>query len=447
MLPKLPSQTVDRNSEFRGVSTRKLMKNAGKQAAKIILQKYKKIKTIQIFCGSGGNGGDGFVVARELLKKKITVEIILANKPKNADAKFYLAQLPQSAIQKYSSKIKINGDVLIDALLGVGSTGKLRPPISKIVARMKKSRAKIVSLDIPTGNLKPKLMIAFHHSKGVKNEVIVPIGVPAAAEKFFGPGDAAFHFPQRGKNSHKGENGRVVIVGGSRDFVGAPLFAGFGALAAGVDLVDIFVPKINFLAARKFSTNFLVHEFTGAEEFLTPTAAREILAFARKNKATLVIGPGLGKRPETVQAVQFFAQNCRQPLVLDADALIKNLPKFVSKKVVLTPHAGEFRRLPKKLNAVILRKGATDEISFGRQKRWNDRGHPILTVGGTGDTLAGLVGGLMSRKVEPFEAAGLASFLLGLAGEKIALKSESATPQALAKEIPKIIRAILDRKI
>lgn len=472
----LPSAVLDRNSEFRGVPTRKLMENAGKQAAAVILQKFGRPKKVQIFCGSGGNGGDGFVVGLELLRKKIPVEIILAGVVKNEDAQFYLKKLPKELITKYSSATKIDGSLLVDALLGVGQRGKLRGPIANIVTKLKLTTLpKVVSLDVPTGDLKPDLVIAFHASKqsilnspfrkGGKRgtnlektatykkpgdfyqEIVVPIGISKSAEQFFGPGDVEFYFPRRRENSHKGENGRVVIVGGSANYLGAPLFAGLGALAAGVDLVDVFVPRINLAAARKFSPNFLIHKFKGNTEFLTIEAAREILAFARKTNSAVVLGPGLGRNSETEKAVSFFAKNCRQPLVLDADALLPNLPKFISKQVVLTPHAAEFRRMPKNLNAVILKKGRTDEIISGERKRWNDTGNPILTVGGSGDTLAGLTGGLLAREVAAFEAAGIAAFLLGLAGERIALKSESTTPQALAKKIPQIIRTILDEKI
>ncbi|MFA6458673.1 MAG: NAD(P)H-hydrate dehydratase [Patescibacteria group bacterium] len=451
----LPSAVLDRNSEFRGVLTRKLMENAGKQAAAVILQKFGRPKKVQIFCGSGGNGGDGFVVGLELLRKKIPVEVILAGAVKNQDAQFYLKKLPKELITKYSSTTKIDGALLVDALLGVGQRGKLRAPIANIITKLKNSNTqltphfsggnrKIVSLDVPTGNLRPELVIAFHASKNSAREIVVPIGIPKSAEQFFGPGDVEFYFPRRRENSHKGENGRVVIVGGSANYLGAPLFAGLGALAAGVDLVDIFVPGVNFAATKKFSPNFLIHEFKGNTEFLTLEAAREILDFAREKNAAVVLGPGLGRNSETGKAVSFFAKNCRQPLVLDADALLPNLPKFISTQVVLTPHAAEFQRMPKNLNAVILKKGRTDAIISGERKRWNNTGNPILTVGGSGDTLAGLTGGLLAREVAAFEAAGLAAFLLGLAGERIALKSESTTPQALAKKIPQIIREILD---
>ena len=473
----LTMHVVDPNAEFRGVSVTKLMDRAGKESCKAILQKFPKPKKVQIFCGGGNNGGDGFALAAELLAKKIKVAVILAvaqSKIRTAAAKHHFARLPREVISSFSGKTKFDGDILVDALLGIGVAGKLKPPFSKIVAKLKKSKAKLVSLDIPTGNLNPNLVIAFHSSKkspldppfakGGKrsrsakktsnqakqgdsyHEIVVPIGIPKIAETHFGPGDVRVHFPKRKPDSHKNENGRVVIIGGSRDFVGAPLFAGLGATAAGVDLVDVFVPRINFAATRKFSPNFLVHEFPDNPNFLTAKAAREVLTFAKKNKATIVLGPGLGRNPETQKAVEFLARNCRQSLVLDADALLSSLPKFSSKKVVLTPHSSEFRRLPKKLNAVILKKGRVDEIILGKRKRYNDTGNPILTVGGTGDVLAGFVGGLLARGVEPFTATGVSAFLLGLTGEKIALKSESTTPQVAAREIPKIIRQILAKK-
>jgi len=450
----LPPRVVDANAEYRGVPAKTLMANAGHAATREILRRFKKPKKVQIFCGGGGNGGDGFVVAAKFLKKKIEVEVILATSKsqiRSAAARYHFSKLPPEIVKKYSAESSINGDILIDALLGIGASGKLKPPFDTIVRRLRNARGKLVSLDVPTGNLKPDLVVAFHSSKSSANEVVVPIGIPKIAETHFGPGDVKFHFPRRAEDSRKGENGRVIIVGGSSEFFGAPIFAAMGALASGADLVDLFVPEVNFQATRKISPNFLVKKFSGNLEFLTREATDEILEFAKKTNTVIVIGCGLGRNSETAEAVKFLARKSRQPLVFDADALLSNLPKFISKKVVLTPHAGELKRLggnpkrlAKKLNAVILKKGRVDEIiSPNSRVRWNDTGNPVLTAGGTGDTLAGLVGGLLARGIEPFEAAGIAAFLIGLAGEKLAVKSESVTPQFLAKEVPKVVREIL----
>jgi NAD(P)H-hydrate epimerase len=210
-------------------------------------------------------------------------------------------------------------------------------------------------------------------------------------------------------------------------------------------LVYVWVPENNFAATRKASANFLVKSFRGSADKLTPEAVADILRFAEKEKATIVLGCGLGRAAETQQAVLEIVRKTKQPLILDADALIPELLTLtLSTNTILTPHAGEWRRIPKNLNATILKKGRIDEIiAPDGRRRWNDQGNPILTVGGTGDVLAGVVGGLLAREVKPFEAAGIAAFLVGLTGEQIAVKSESTTPQMLARIIPKIIREIL----
>lgn len=475
--------SVDPNAEYRGVSVTKLMDRAGEEALKAISKKWKlKGKKVQIFCGGGNNGGDGFALAAELLNPRVNsgdteVEVILAipkKKIRTEAAQHHFKRVPKKIIQKYSAKTKFDGDILVDALLGIGVEGKLKSPFAEIVSELKKARKKLVSLDVPTGNLKPALVIAFHSSKNQPNELVVPIGIPKIAETHFGPGDVQVFFPRRRSDSHKGENGRVVIVGGSRDFVGAPIFAAQGALAGGVDLVDLWVPKSNFSAARKSSPNVLVKSFRGDRERLTSEAVPEILAFAKKNKAAIVLGPGLGQSPKTNQAVLEIAKKTRQPLVLDAGAIIPELltlppeadqplAETLRPNTVLTPHSGELRRLlrptrssrspttpsglAKKLGVVILHKGKVDAIHSPDKTRWNDAGSPTLTTGGTGDTLAGLVGALLARGVEAFEAAGIAAFLLGITAEKLALKSESVSPQMIAKGIPKIIREIQNKKI
>jgi len=456
MFSSLPSSVIDANSEFRGIPTRTLMGNAGKQSCKEILKKWKKPKKVQIFCGNGGNGGDGLALAVELLSSKIETEVVLANDVKNKDAKFYFRKLPKKIIKKNSNTIKFDGDILVDALLGVGVKGKLKNPFNTIVRQLKRTHGKIVSLDVPTGDLKPNLTIAFHSSKNSINETVFSIGVPKIAETHFGPGDVRYYFPKREQSSHKGKNGKVLIVGGSKEFVGAPIFAALGAIAGGADLVNLMVPQINFAATRKFSPNIIVHNFTKNSEILTPAAVPEILRVSKKTNSTIVIGCGLGQNPETQKAVIKIIDKTCQPLVIDADALIKNLSKKfdTKRKIVLTPHASEFRKiagkfspqeLAKKAGVTILKKGAIDMISAADgQVRWNDSGNPILTVGGTGDTLAGLIGSLLSRGAEPFKAAGMAAFILGKTGEELALKSESITPQILARKIPQTIRQILN---
>ncbi len=509
---------VDPNAEYRGVNVVKLMDRAGKESLKAIQKKWKlKGKKIQIFCGGGNNGGDGFALAAELLKLNsrdisgnVEIEVILAvdkKKIRTTAAKHHfqritslIPQLTRGIVKKFTRETKFDGDILVDALLGIGIEGKLKKPFDEMVKKISKAltsqisgeKKKLVSLDIPTGNLKPDLVIAFHSSKlspmiklslnsplhkkgkrssGAKSskrkkehrdfypEVVVPIGIPKIAETHFGPGDVRVFFPSRGKDSHKSQNGRVLVVGGSEDFVGAPLFAGLGTIASGVDLVDVWVPEVSFAASRKFCPNLLIKSFAGNQKKLTLTAVPEILKYAQKNNCTIILGCGLGLDEETKEAVLEIVRKTKQPLVLDAGAILPELLKLkLNPNTILTPHAGELQRitksqnskaaekLAKKLNTVILLKGKVDAIHSPSQTRWNDAGSAVATVGGTGDTLAGLIGGLLSRGVEPFEAAGIATFLLGIASEQLALKYESITPQMLAKKIPSIIKKILNKK-
>lgn len=453
----LTSAVLDRNAAFLGVPTKVLMENAGQAATRVLQQKnfLAKIKKIQIFCGPGGNGGDGFVVARELIKRGFTVEVFLITpKIKSQAAAEFLRELPKEKVQIVTAKTKITGDLVIEAIFGVGQRAKLPKSIQTIVQKIQSSKVPLVSLDCPLQGLQPELTIAFETTKNAQKEIVVPIGIPQAAKDFFGPGDVFAHFPRRSRASHKRENGVVIIVGGSRDFLGAPIFAAYGAQALGVDLVYLFVPKCNFAATRKFSPNFLVREFSGNETSLTPAALPAIFQLAKEQKATFVLGPGLGRAAETVAAICQFAQ-IQQPLVLDADAILpyQKFGQFQNFATVLTPHAGELQRLAgrlkpqklaQKLQAVILQKGQGDRIfGLNGEMRKVAPGSPILTVGGTGDFLAGLVGGLLARKVEPFCAAGLASFCLAQASLELALKLESLTPQILARQLPRTISKFL----
>ncbi|MDD3066597.1 MAG: NAD(P)H-hydrate dehydratase [Candidatus Gracilibacteria bacterium] len=267
----------------------------------------------------------------------------------------------------------------------------------------------------------------------------------------FSSADVKSFFPKRGKNSHKGKNGEVVIVGGSRNYVGAASFAAGGAIAAGCDLVYLFTPEVNFAVARKFSPNVLVRSFAGDKEKLTKPAVKAIVEFAKKRNATLVVGCGLDF--EEAALFELLRIN-KQPIVLDAAALVKNLPlPFKNSHTILTPHAREFARIAGKLSpekfameakATLLIKKPVDIIVSKRGEiRYNRSGNPILTVGGSGDTLAGLVGGLVARGMDEVNACGIGSFLLGKAGEILAEKMESVTPQLLAKEIPKLIRKLV----
>ncbi len=236
---------------------------------------------------------------------------------------------------------------------------------------------------------------------------------------------------RRKKFSHKGENGRVLIVGGNEEFHGAPIFSALGAEATGVDLVRLVVPKSQKTLARKWSLNFIVSTFSG--EHLRVSDVAEILKLAWKSDV-LVMGMGLGDRRETTEAVKQIIKKTSCKLVIDADGLA-GITKISGRDVVVTPHVGEAIRLLKnsklkiqdsKLESLSFRKQVAKQITEllgvttvlkgvidvvcspeGRIKL-NMTGNAGMTVGGTGDVLAGVVGGLMAQGLTGFQAGFLA---------------------------------------
>lgn len=242
--------------------------------------------------------------------------------------------------------------------------------------------------------------------------------------------------PGRKQDSRKGQNGKVLVVGGSYIYHGAPVLASLAALRSGTDLVYTAVPKINASATRAISPNLIVIPMVDAK--LTRGSANKLLGQVQSGLDSATIGMGLAIADEEGLknlVKSLLSQDVR--LSLDASALTSYiLPLLPEKNVVLTPHAGEFQRMfgvlpsnnikertalvekyAKEHSVTILLKGATDVISNGKQTYLNPKNLAAMTVGGTGDVLSGLVAGILSKNRNPIEAAAAASFVNGMAGK------------------------------
>jgi len=273
--------------------------------------------------------------------------------------------------------------------------------------------------------------------------------------------------PKRDPLSHKGQNGLVLIVGGSIDYHGAAIFSAWGALNSGVDLVYMAVPECNFEVTRNFAPDFIVRKYPG--EFLTSRAQEMILALAKKVDV-VVFGPGLGDKPETLRAIKFLVEHMEAQTLLDASAIqvLDMLDKMPLKQpLVITPHHGEFEKLTGKpfkisdpndhkiriirtlandLKINILLKGPISIVAGddGRVEQ-NESGNAGMTVGGSGDVLAGLIAGLMAQSLSPFDACASGVYVLGKAGERLLkVKGFAYTASDLAAEIPFIVKDILE---
>jgi hydroxyethylthiazole kinase-like uncharacterized protein yjeF len=251
----------------------------------------------------------------------------------------------------------------------------------------------------------------------------------------------------RNPNSHKGQNGKVMVIGGSAYFHGAPILCALGAEFSGVDLVYPFLPPCHAQVARTYSLNFILRTFE--KDHLTPKDVKGILDFS-KNVDVVVMGPGLGKETDTIKAVKSILSDLDKPVVLDADALIytNSLPKTT----ILTPHRGEFKELTgdsptlknvqkwaKNLNATIICKGPQDIIADKDKLIINKAGNSLMTVGGTGDVLSGLIAGLMAQGIKPIEACHIGVTALCMGAEFLAKHQSSLRAHEIAELIPKML--------
>jgi len=266
--------------------------------------------------------------------------------------------------------------------------------------------------------------------------------------------------PARKSASRKGDNGIVLVIGGSYIYHGAPILSSLAALRCGTDLVYTSVPKINVTPTRAISPNLIVIPLV--DQKLTLGAVKKLVGALPRNLHSATIGMGLAiqEKNSLLHLVQSLL-NRDVRLSLDASALIPEvLPLLANKNVVVTPHAGEFKRLfgdapsdskNERIQLVekhaldngvtILLKGPTDIISNGNTTYLCEKNTPAMTVGGTGDVLSGLVAGLLSNNRNSLESAAAAAFICGLTGKQVQEKlGLHMTSMDLIDAIPSIMK-------
>lgn len=244
------------------------------------------------------------------------------------------------------------------------------------------------------------------------------------------------YFKKRNPDSTKGQNGRAVIIGGSSDFVGAPALSALSALStlrSGADLATVIAPEKCGYAINALSPDIIVKKVSGKN--FSKKHAKQVLAQCRKADAVL-IGPGLGVKKTTQEFVKTIAAKIIAPMVIDADAIKALKGKVFSHNCIITPHRKEFeiftgktpekfpvKNAAKKHKCIILLKGKTDVISDGTKVFYNKTGNSAMTVGGTGDILAGLCTGLAAQKIPLLNSAVAAAFINGKAGDTLFQKN------------------------
>ena len=467
------------------VPSRVLMETAGRAVARVLVDEMPDALTggVLIAAGAGNNGGDGWVVARALHAAGIPVWVSAVD-PKTDDA------IDNRALARVDGVHELGREepwpqaaVAVDALLGTGAAGPAKGDVLALAQRVVDYGAPILAIDGPTGldltsgeahgPIHARITVTFGGPRRghlLQREwcgkvVVVDIGFPpadAAWPLLVTDHWAAERLPRLAPQMHKGDRGRVCVVGGADGMSGAALHTARAALAAGAGLVKLVAARDTIAAAQASLPDVLTVE-SALGETLEPAVA-EALDWAD----ALVIGPGLGREPRSTRASFVAAVMSRRaiPTVVDADALHvfrADVPTG-SRALVCTPHLGEFRalagdtladeaandrwsaagRAAAKLKCTILLKGVPTVIADLRgPEHVVASGNPGLATGGSGDLLAGFVGAFLARGTAPAEAAALGAHALGRAAEQGARQwtARSLRPADVLAALPEVWRA------
>jgi hydroxyethylthiazole kinase-like uncharacterized protein yjeF len=473
-----------------GITAEHLMEAAGEAMAAQIATIYPDADDFLVLVGKGNNGGDGLVVARYLLAAAQPARIVLTA---NEDE---LGKLPQSRLARVRKEYPLveivpwsddvvfpsSHGVVIDALLGVQAKGELRGALAEIVAKLNAARAqrffRTAALDLPTGlaayadGTSPKdkdaaviadVTLAVGFAKDVlcrealsgwvgRLEIAPWSRKPAigTTQQALVPQELATLLPRRSAFSYKNDFGKLAIIAGRVGFTGAPVLCVQAAQAVGAGLLSVVTsPEAQPIVAAHAPPESMVSAWTMGE---TPDVVTEASAIA--------IGPGLGTSADAHTMLKIaLAVGC--PTVVDADGLsvlAKNLSLLARTRgpVILTPHVGEMSRLigrkfspderesvarefTEKYNVTLVLKGTRTLIAARGEPFWiNTSGNPGLSTGGTGDTLTGIIAGLLAQKLAPLDAARLGVWLHGHAADLVLAGrgcEEGLTPTMLSAHL------------
>jgi len=471
---------LDKKTIKKFIPGYKLMENAGSVVFKIIKDKFNKKKKIKILCGSGNNGGDGYVVARLLNDNgyfNVEVYSLIKKNDIKGDAR--------AAFKKFKGKlntfsnIKINeNDLIIDAIFGSGLKRKISGKLKNIIEKINKKKPYCISIDIPSGingdtgeihgaAIKSKDTITFTKKKpghllsdGKEysgNVIVEDIGInlnklsfkPNIFENH--PDNWKNKIPWPNNKSHKYTRGYTLIICGEK-ITGASRLAARATARIGCGLICLGVPEESYNIYSTENPIALVKIINNVEDL------KKILQDKRIN--TVLIGPGLGINKNKFNLILSLVKEKKRRIVLDADALKNNFKNIIlnnKSMIVATPHKGEFLHILKSLKIkrkenlfsaielvkkakinLVLKGSTTLILSEDGRIAINNNTSPFLATGGSGDVLAGMITGLISQKMDIFEASCAAVWIHG----EIAKKKG---PGLISEDLPEIIPNILKK--
>ncbi|MEQ8926793.1 MAG: NAD(P)H-hydrate dehydratase [Fulvivirga sp.] len=454
---------LDANTiENEPIASIDLMERASKAFVQWFVSKVTTDKSILVVVGTGNNGGDGLAVARMLHEKKYKIQVLVIGNPDKGSADFITNKnrLPIDIIEYNASNSIPESAIIIDAIFGSGLSRPAEGDYAKLIYQINQSGAEVASIDMPSGLfadqptegttiVKASATVSFQLPKlafmlpetyqYVGNWHVVDIGLN---QNFIDQQTTPYQYittalikiliKKTNKFDHKGTNGHALIVAGSLGKMGAAVLAAKAALRSGVGLLSVQVPKVGNTILQTTAPEAMAI-LDGNENYITEINLGDYNSVA--------VGPGIGKDSLTVKALGNFLSKYEHPLILDADALNilgenRVLMELIPENSILTPHPKEFERLAgeswkndferlnkqielsKKLKSIVVLKGAHTSISMPDGRVYfNSTGNEGMAKGGSGDVLTGMLVSILSQGYSSRDAAILAVFLHGSAGD------------------------------
>lgn len=477
-------QLDKRTIEEFPITSQVLMEVAGFKSTQKITEYYdiQKNKYL-VLCSHGNNSGDGFVIARWLLNMSAKVEILFVGDEQKMSPEthnnYLLCQklnCPFIALNSFNIDLISKNTVVIDALLGIGFQGELREPLASLISHLNNLPLPRVAIDIPSGlNANTgEVKIAFKADytftmAAIKQGMllnsappycgyieVIDISIPDQYYQeldFYSTVWTKLHLPQRFKNSHKGDYGKVLIIAGSPSFSGAAILSAKACVKAGAGLVKLLHPQ----GMENIFESSLTEIMTIG---ITPESnIEEYLKWAD----VILIGPGLGQGNEANDILTNVLKHYSKTIVIDADAInliAKNLKLLLETKaqILLTPHLGEFSRLCdktieeikadvithardfiQKYPISLLLKSSNTLYVDTKKAYFNLSGNDGLSTGGSGDVLAGIITSFIGQKMNISDASINGSYYLGKIVEMMSEKQTtfSITPTEIIQNIGK----------
>ena len=477
--------------ERQGVPSLELMERAGEGLA-ALASELAPSGEIAIVAGKGNNAGDGFVAARLLAAAGREVSVLMAGDGAalSGDAAVNFARLAEGIVRPLADGIPAAAALVVDAVLGTGASGEPRGEALAAIEAIRDSRVAVLAADVPSGvdassGETPGAAVCaaatatFHAAKlGLRVEPgrscsgrvsVVDIGMPAGAPVAARAGlisDSVLGLvPHRGVHSTKFSSGRVLVAGGSAGLTGAPSLAALAAARAGAGYVTACVPaslSLVFESRLLEAMTIALPDLDGAH---TPEGVAGLIEAASARGGALVLGPGLGRSDGAAEFARRVLEGVEVPVVLDADGLnafAGAIDALGGNASVLTPHEGELARLlglasseavaaarvahardaASRAQAVVVLKGDDTLVADpGGLVAVSGGASPALATAGTGDVLAGVIGAMLAKGLEPFAAACAGVRLHALAG--IRAGAARGVDSVIASDVVEELGAVL----